>query len=415
MRTKRTLLVAAMVSVIVLAAPLADAVDFRPLIVIDPAGTVRIQQALPCGDPLDIVRLIAGGRIDITPTSIPGDVFNPITLHLSRLEIFLSPFSVHRECGGIAATVEFFQIGLRLANVVSVPAENVGDGQLRFTIPKDQFLIYASVLDNRKPLTRPERAYKKPIEDVTGLINGREGTVELHVSLSSQLHIRAGCVHNRCAIDQVLDGTQTANVLGRFLVPGADTDGDGVPDLTDNCPRVRNPTQSPVATPILTPPPDVTLHSCRDHDIGTAHAEDVCHGRPVVITNDAPAAFAVGANTVLWRGNDGIDPIVTARQTVTIDEVDRTPPTVSCTAVTPPPGEGFRVAAADDCGGRLTVQLGAYTLGNGEVIQLEETGQAGVRLIGTIAGGIRHFQAGKGDAVVQATDAAGNVARAICR
>jgi hypothetical protein len=53
-------------------------------------------------------------------------------------------------------------------------------------------------------------------------------------------------------------------------------------------------------------------------------------------------------------------------------------------------------------------------LGNGEVIQIQETGQAGVRLLGDVKG-VRQFQVGKGEAFITATDAAGNSANAACR
>ena len=141
---------------------------------------------------------------------------------------------------------------------------------------------------------------------------------------------------------------------------------------------------------------------------------DVCHARPVAIFNNAPASFAVGPNVVTWSGNDGIDPIATDTQTVTVTG-DSTPPTPSCTA-TNPPGRSFRVATGDNCSGPTRLKLGPFTIGNGEVIQIQETGKPGVRLVNTVsADHVRHFQVGKGEALIVATDAAGNVARAICR
>jgi hypothetical protein len=417
MKTKRTLLVAGALTAIVLSAPRVNAVVLRPLVVINPAGTVRIQQALPCRNDLDTTRPIAGGRIDITPSVIPADVRQQILFQLTRMDLFLAPFSVHRECRGIAATAEFFEIGVRLARAVIFTGEPDGPLELRrysFTIPKEQFLIFESILDNA-PVRQPETMYQKPSEDVTGLIDLGRGAVEIHVALASRLRFRAGCtVGNHCLIDEQLDGMQRADVAGIMVDPAADSDGDRVPDLTDNCPLVANPTQAPVPTPVLTPPPNVTLNACQDHNIGTAQANDVCHARPVVITNNAPAKFAIGPNLVTWSANDGIDPIVTAQQTVTISAVDTTPPTVACLGV-PPPGGSFRVSAADDCGGRLTIRLGTYRLANGEVIQIQETGQPGVRLIGTVGGNIRHFQVGKGQAIITATDASGNSANAACR
>jgi hypothetical protein len=156
----------------------------------------------------------------------------------------------------------------------------------------------------------------------------------------------------------------------------------------------------------------VTLTSCQG-DIGMAHATDVCNARPVRISNNAPEKFAVGPNQVTWRANDGIDPIVTALQDVTVAVADRTPPTLSCTPFGTP--RQRRVAAVDDCGGQTTLRLGPFTLANHELIQIEETGRPGVRLLGTVGNdGIRHFQVGKGQAFITATDASGNVARASC-
>jgi hypothetical protein len=414
MNSNRTRLVAGTSSAIVLSAPLALAL-VPSLILTNFTGTLRIHQGVPCGGVVDVTTSVAGGRMDITPSLVRGDVIGAgVPFNLTRLVLFYTPFSVHHACNGISATAEFHEIGVRLASAVKFTGQAIGERRYSFSIPREQFLIYESVLDNL-PVQQPETSYHRPSEAVTGVIDLGRGTSELHIVLASRMRFRAGCVRKRCIIDEVWNGTQTTDISGIILVPGTDTDDDGVPDLIDNCPLVANPTRSPVPTPVLTPPPDVTLNSCQDHNIGTAQARDVCNARPVFITNNAPAKFAVGPNLVTWSGNDGIDPIVTARQTVTINAVDRTPPTVSCTAVHPPPGRGFQVSAVDDCGGRLTHQLGAFTLDEGEVIQMNETGRPGVRLIGTIGGNIRHFQVGKGEGVIRATDAAGNVARATCR
>jgi hypothetical protein len=106
-----------------------------------------------------------------------------------------------------------------------------------------------------------------------------------------------------------------------------------------------------------------------------------------------------------------VDPIVTAPQTVTI--VDTTAPTVTCTPVGPTAPGRFQVAGADDCAGDASLRLGTFALANGEVIQIQLTGRPGIRLIGT-ADGIRHFLVGPGEAVIAATDAAGNVGNAAC-
>ncbi len=409
MNTKQTVLVAAAVSAMMISAPRAHAEGSRPLIVTAPTGTVRIQQALPCGDPVDGTRPIAGGWIEVTPAVVSERVM----ITLSRVEMFLTPFSVHRACAGIDATAEFSEIGVRLASGVTVAAvAGTGDaaGQYSFTIPKDQFLIYESILDNVGG-RQPERAFQKPNEDVTGVIDLRKQTVQIHVALASQLHFRAGCVGDRCAIDVVKDGTQTADIVGAITPPTQDRDGDGRPDVLDNCPLVANPSQSLVATPIFRAPSDVTLYSCRDHSLGTPTAADICHARPVLIKNNAPAQFAVGRNVVTWTGNDGVDPVVGASQTVTI--VDTTAPTVSCTSVNPA-AFTFQVAGSDDCAGATTLRLGSYTIANGEVIAIQTTAEYGVRLVRS-TDGIRHFLVGRGQGVIMATDAAGNAARAVCQ
>jgi hypothetical protein len=400
-------------SAIVLSAPVALALVSK-LIITNLRGTLHVSQHVPCGGVVDVTTTIADGRMEITPLlPPPADTTGGgiPRFDLTRLDLFFTPFSVHHQCLGISATVAFREIGVRLTRPVRFTGELV-DGQYHFTIPKDQFLIFESVLDNL-PVRQPQTSYKRPSEDVTGMIDPRRGTAQLHIVLSSQLRFRAGCVHQHCTIDEVLDGTQTTDVSGMVLAPGTDTDADGVPDLTDNCRLIANPTQSPVSTPVLTPPPDVTLASCQDHSIGTAHASDVCNARPVIITNNAPAKFAIGSNLVTWRARDGIDPVVTALQHVTIAGPDRTAPTVSCTAGKP---QTFTVAAVDDCAGLTTLKLGAFRLTNGEVIQVEQTGKPGVRLINTVGNDkTKHFQVGKGEAIIVATDASGNVAQAACR
>ena len=410
MNSNRTRLVAG--AVILLSAPLALAVA-PSLILTNFTGTLRIHQAVPCGGTVDRTTTVAAGRMDITPSLVRADVIGPIAqFHLTRLEMFYTPFSVHHECNGIGGTLEFREIGVRLASSVRFTGQALGDGRFSFTIPKEQFLLYVSAGDNL-PVPQPQTAYKRPSEDVTGVIDLGRGPSSLRVTLASRLRFRLGCIRKRCLIDELLDGSQTTEVSGRIYVPGTDTDADGVQDLTDNCPLVSNPDQSPVVTPELTPPADVTVSSCQSHDIGTAVATDVCHARPVAISNNAPAKFMIGPNQVTWRASDGIGPAVTALQEVTVAGVDATPPTLSCTPTSQP--RRRRIAAADDCGGRTTVKLGSFTLAHDEVIQIEETGKPGVRLLGTVgADGIRHFQVGKGEAFIMATDASGNVARASC-
>jgi hypothetical protein len=81
-----------------------------------------------------------------------------------------------------------------------------------------------------------------------------------------------------------------------------------------------------------------------------------------------------------------------------------------------PTGGTFQVSASNASAGTLMIQVGSFVLANGEVIKINETDQAGVRLVNVIGPDrIKHFQLGKGQAVITATDAPGNVASAICR
>ena len=408
MTSMRTRLLAGTVMAIVLSAPLALALG-PGLIFTNFQGTLHISQGVPCGAVIEGTTTIAGGRMDIMPTVLRGDAAQ---FNLTRLEMFFTPFSARFECDGIGATADFREIGARLVSPVTFTGQAIGERRYSFTIPKEQFPIFESVLNNL-PVPQPETGYRRPSEDVTGEIDLGRGTAALHIAVASRLRFRVGCAGDSCTIDEELDGRHTTSLTAIVHPPGTDTDGDDVADLSDNCPLVPNSNQSPVPTPVITAPPNVTLGSCQSPNIGTAQAVDVCNARPVFISNNAPAQFTPGAHVVTWMANNGIDRIVTAQQTVTI--TDGTAPVVSCTAVQPL-GGSVRVAAADNCSGPATLKLGSFTLAGNEVIKIQETGRPGVRLIGTVGPDrVRHFQVGKGEAVITATDAAGNVATVVCR
>jgi hypothetical protein len=291
----------------------------------DVAGTVHIQQSVPCGDLVDVTTSIAEGRVEITPQVTRDGVF----FDLTRLNMFLSPFSVQRSCMGVKAVADFTEIGVRLAGAVRFQGQASTDGPrlFRFAIPKESFLIFESVVDNQQ-VRQPETAYQRPSEDVTGLIElvpTERGIVikrvQLHVALRTQLHFQAGCLPGgRCRIDEIDEGTQTSDVEAGLLGP------------------------------------------------------------------------------------------------------DTAPPTVACTRVdsagrssTAPAGNRFRASASDD-GGTPVIHLGAYVLGNGEVVKLVQTDKPGVRLIETKRpGSIRQFRVGRGENFITATDPAGNTATAYCR
>jgi hypothetical protein len=102
---------------------------------------------------------------------------------------------------------------------------------------------------------------------------------------------------------------------------GTDTDGDGVPDVTDNCPLKPNPTQAMLAAPKLIAPPPVTITSCTSSAalaMGRPTVTDVCGAPPLTVINDAPAVFPLGTTTVTWRATDGAGNGSSATQLVTV-------------------------------------------------------------------------------------------------
>jgi len=163
-------------------------------------------------------------------------------------------------------------------------------------------------------------------------------------------------------------------------------------------------------------PPATTLNSCGGANLGVPKALDDCAGAPT-ITNNAPASFGVGTTTVTWTARDLAGNLTTATQTVTV--TDLTAPKIACASVADPTGLGgagyFRVGAADACTAAPAIQLGGFTLANGETLQITPSLKPGVTLIG-VSGlrRVRHFAAGPGENVINATDASGNVASAAC-
>src|SRR5262249_13052254 len=144
----------------------------QPLVITDLRGAARTQLNLPCGDPVDETTPIQSGRMEIRPKILMREQeIVSVTFDLTRLDLFLTPFTLHRACNGIDATAAFREIGIRLAGAVRFPGEAVGapgSGQYRFVIPRDQFLIYESIVDNA-PVAQPETSYQRPSQDVFGV------------------------------------------------------------------------------------------------------------------------------------------------------------------------------------------------------------------------------------------------------
>jgi len=221
MKTTRTLLMASGLSAMVLSAALANAVDLQPLAATNLTGTLRLQQSLPCDQFLDLTTPVEHGRIEMTPArglDIQGGhkLFN-----LTRLTLFFTPFDVDGACRGIGDAHRVTEIGVQLASAVSFRALGAGRSDTyRIRIPKEQFLITESIVENGEPKV----VYVKPSEDVTGNISLLRRTVHLHIVVATQLRFRAGCDSlGRCLVDEIRDGTQTADIAGTIVFPETPT------------------------------------------------------------------------------------------------------------------------------------------------------------------------------------------------
>jgi hypothetical protein len=405
MKTKWMPLVIGSASGIALAATVVHSADRRPMVVQNITGNLHIVQTVPC-DTLIVDTPVTQGQILITPAE-GVDVAGGKSFVLIGFTISFAPFTMRASCRGFERSRTYNLLTVQLGKAVAFTASDRGGGEFDVRIPKGDFLIYESAVVDGHSL---EKSYQHPSQDVTGIINLTRGTAAMHVVVARNIHFEEGCTTRPCTIDEEDPGTLTVNLAGTIAFP--DSDGDGVADRDDNCRFVSNPDQSPVATPTIVAPPDLTLASCADHHIGLARATDVCNGGPVTITNDAPGTFPIGSTVVTWTARDAKLRAATDTQTVTI--VDTTPPSVTCLA-DGPPGGTFQVSASDDCD-VPTIRLGSFVLANGERIKIEETGQRGVMLLNDVGPDrIRHFRVGKGEAVIIATDAARNSASARCR
>ncbi|HZT75518.1 MAG TPA: thrombospondin type 3 repeat-containing protein [Vicinamibacterales bacterium] len=328
----------------------------QPMTVKNLTGTLRVQQAIPCGNHLDRSTPVNGGRLVLTPSD-GVDVTGGKLFTLAAGSVTFAPFSMSGSCDDVSRTTNFQEVAVQLSRAVTFTASALGGGVFSFDIPKDDLVIFqASTIDGSL-----DSGYKVPIADVTGTIDLTNAIVTMHVVLGTSVHFEGGCVPILgCIVDETDSGTVTADLSGTIVFP--DSDGDGVPDRLDNCPFVANPDQSSVPTPVVTAPPNVTLSSCQSHAIGTASATDVCDGGPVTLTNNAPAVFPVGGSTVVWTAEDQKSRVATASQIVTV--VDTTAPTF--TFVPPAITKntcGYvdlgRAIAADDCAGTPKVRNNA--------------------------------------------------------
>ena len=319
------------------------------MVVPGPEGTLRVQQGVPCAADVDLTTPIIGGRLEITP--VEGvDVAGGKRFALTRLNLSFAPFSVTRDCLGFGETRNYTEESVELGRTVAFTATPGDTDQFTFSIPKELFQFYQVAIVNGTL----EAGYKRPSEDVTGAINYRLGTVKMHAVVATRVHFEAGCSIFGCIINEDKDGALTVDLLGTIVFP--DADGDKIPDRIDNCLFGPNNDQTPVPTPIIRPPFNLTHVSCANPRIGQGVGTDVCDAKPVIVTNDAPKLFAVGPNIVNWQVTDEKQRVATAKQVVTV--VDTTNPIF---ASVPPnvelntcgPAQLGVPTATDDCAGQV--------------------------------------------------------------
>jgi hypothetical protein len=133
----------------------------------------------------------------------------------------------------------------------------------------------------------------------------------------------------------------------------------------------------------------------------------------VTFTNNGLPIYPVGTTVVTWTARDVSGNTSTDTQNVNV--TDTVAPAVSCVATGPPTGSAFVVTSSDACGAPV-VRLGSHVIAHGETVKINVTGKPGVHFIGYVGNpSIRHFNVGKGEDIVVATDGSGNVTSVQCQ
>jgi hypothetical protein len=325
--------------------------DLRPAVITGLTGTLHVVQPVPCDNVIDKTTPVNGGRFLLTPAEGLDAPGGGKRFTLTRADLSFAPFSASGSCLGIDETRSYDAIHVQLARAATFLAEPTSTpGLFTVNIPWQNFLLRYGTFVNGDV----ETATKHPMENVTGTLNLNTGAVQMHVVLGTRVTFKALCFGG-CLINETHDGTLTADLTGTLMLP--DTDGDGVPDGSDNCPFVVNRDQSPVSSPVIVAPDDITVASCSARTFGFNPGVDVCFGDVVTVVYSAPNPLQPGSNLVTWtataRGR-------IARDTQTVTVVDTTAPAFTsvplnlslnnCTAAK----LGVPIAV-DDCGSTTTI------------------------------------------------------------
>jgi hypothetical protein len=275
-------------------------------VITNPVGGMRIRLEVRAADNVDQTAPITQGRIELAPAEgrpVAGGRF----FLLASARLRFADFSIDR---WNFPQQNFRQVAVHLAQAVPFTATPAAPGVFTFSIPRERFLLEGSAVVNGEATSGTDR----PSQAVTGTIDLNAGTFQATVVVPK----RHGCGTFGCAVR----GTLTVTMFG---VLGPDTDGDGIRDGIDNCPLVPNPHQRPVSSPVITPPPDITLVTCGQKAIGRPAAVDLCEGLPIVaMSAELPSQWSLGLNRVTWTARTESGRVGGAMQQVTV--VDRTAP-----------------------------------------------------------------------------------------
>jgi Thrombospondin type 3 repeat len=326
----------------------ARGADVLPALVTGLTGNLHVEQHIPCGGLVIRNSAVTGGVMQLTPAE-GVDVSGNKQFVLTFVYLTFQDFTASGSCGVFSGSSAYTGVGAELARSVAFTAVP-SNGIYAFTIPKGDFLLTVNDVLNGNA----EHSIRQPSQNVTGTIDLVNAVFTVQVELSQSLHFKECPIV--CVIDEVDSGTMAANISGTIAFP--DADGDGVPDRSDNCRLTANPTQSPVATPELIAPPNVTLLSCLDHALGAVQAVDICDGGPLTLTNNAPGQLPTGQTTVTWTATDAKNRSTQANQVVTV--IDKTPPAftfvpLDINAIDCGPIPIGTATATDDCAGTPTI------------------------------------------------------------
>jgi cysteine-rich repeat protein len=211
--------------------------------------------------------------------------------------------------------------------------------------------------------------------------------------------------------------------LGQTQVTLTVTDTKGASDSCQATVTVNDVTPPAISCPA----PQVvecTGNGSANATVGSPTVTDNCSVASTSCTLGS-GSYPLGTTNGTCSANDGSGNSSSCNVSVTV--VDTTAPTVSCVESYNPSTknvpkasntnqDGFYKVGASDICSTPVIKIGSFTLANGETIKITQTpGKSGVTYVNTMGpAAIKHFQVGPGDAVITATDGAGNSSSVTC-